>query len=246
MKKSNFILLIAIAASALVISFLVQRHAAAALRRNNNSLREQQDEIARATKENQRLSNRIAQAADTNNRAPDYSAELAQLQAKTAALHSQENQLSNQLWNSRVSAGARLLASEDYTLTNHSSFFDASVGAPRAGSRLNDARAFTAAVQHYARDHQGIFPLSRNQLTSYLPRPLDHDFEIVYQGGTNELANIPLRRIALFRERQPWLTPDGKSARTYGYLDGAAEIITSDDNFQSWDAMHIIPPSAGP
>lgn len=257
MKRSNFIFFIGIAAAALVTSFLVQRRAEAALRQNENSLRQQQDEIVRATEENQRQSNRVAQAAGANRTAADYSAELAQLQAKAAALCSQENQLSNQLWKSRVAAGESLLASENYNLTNHSNTIAATMGGgPRAtSSKLNDARAYAAALQHYANNNQGMFPSSLDQVTSYLPRPLDekseswenapvsgtNDFEIVYQGGTNELANIPLRRVALIRERQQWLTPDGKWARTYGYLDGAAEIVTSDDNFQSWDALHIVP-----
>lgn len=259
MKKSSFICLISIAAGALVISFLVQRRADAALCQNENSLRQQQDEIARTTEENQNLSNRVTQAAEMSNRATDYTAELAQLQAKAVALRSQETQLSNQVWKSRVSAGARLLANENSNLTNHSDTIAASMGgAPRAtSSKLNDARAFTAAMQHYAYKHEGMFPLSLDQVTSDLPGPLDqkseswenapvsgtNDFEIVYQGGTNELANIPLRRVALIRERQPWLTPDGKWARAYGYADGDTEIVTSDDNFQSWDALHIIPPS---
>ena len=70
-----------------------------------------------------------------------------------------------------------------------------------------------------------------------------NDFEIVYQGLQSDLTNLPLRRVALIRERQPWLTPDGKWARVYGYADGAASPVVSDDNFQSWDAQHIIPPS---
>lgn len=258
MKKSNFILLVAIAAAAMMISFLVQRHADAALRQNDNSLRQQQNKIDQATDENQRLTNLAAQAAHTNNHAADYSAELAHLQSRATALRSQENQLSNHLWNSRVSAGARLLASEDYNLTNHSEVIAAIMRGPRSkDSKLNDARAITAAMQHYADDHQGAFPSSLDQVTSYLPRTLDetpgswenapvsatNDFEIVYQGGTDELSNIPLRRIALIRERQPWLTPDGKWARTYGFADGEIQIVTSDDTFQSWDALHIVPPS---
>jgi hypothetical protein len=261
MKKSNFILLIFIAATALAISFLIQRRADAALRQNENSLRQQQDEIARAAAESQRPSNRPARAADTSKQPDDYSAELRQLQSRAGDLRSQENQLSNQLWKSRLSAGTRLLASENYDLTNHNETIGgSSAGTLRVPGKLNDARAFTAAMQRYAREHEGVFPLSLDLVTSYLPPPLTqnskswenapvsgtNDFEIVYQGGTNELANIPLRRIALIRERQPWLTPDGKWARTYGYVDGDGEIDTSDDNFQSWDALHIIPPSATP
>lgn len=260
MRKSNFVLSVAIAVAALALSFLLQHRAGAKLRQNDNFLQQQQDDIAQTMAANQLLSNRVAQAhqaAADNNRAADAIVELAQLQAKAAALRSQENQLSNQLWNSRVSAGERLLASENYNLTNHSDELRISfAGGPREDGKLNDARAVTAALQRYAQDHAGLFPASLDQASVYLPLPSrklkpwenapvsgTNDFEIVYQGTTNELTDIPLRRVALIRERQPWLTPDGKWARVYGYADGAVSAVESDDNFQSWDALHIIPPS---
>ena len=31
----------------------------------------------------------------------------------------------------------------------------------------------------------------------------------------------------------------------YAYADGAAGSVESDDNFQSWEAQHIIPPQQG-
>src|SRR6185312_11907344 len=126
--------------------------------------------------------------------------------------------------------------------------------------KVSDGRAFAAALRKYAAEHGGQFPSTLEQVTAYLPRPLTNnapswinapvsgtnDFEIVYQGTTNELGNIPARRVALLRERQPWLTPDGKWARAYAYADGAAEVVASDDNFESWDAVHVVPPPANP
>ena len=131
-------------------------------------------------------------------------------------------------------------------------------GGPRADGKLNDARAITAALRKYADQYQGVFPLNLDQAAAYLPQALKEDsppwanapltgtnnFEIVYRGSQNELTNIPLRRVALIREWQPWMAPEGKWARVYGYADGAADIVESDDNFQSWDAQHIIPPPA--
>jgi hypothetical protein len=38
----------------------------------------------------------------------------------------------------------------------------------------------------------------------------------------------------------------GFSARTYRFADGAAEMVESEDNFQSWESLYIIPaPSTG-
>jgi hypothetical protein len=55
-----------------------------------------------------------------------------------------------------------------------------------------------------------------------------------------KLEGIPMGQVALMRDRQTWLTADGKMARVYGMSGGLGEIVTSDDNFQSWEAEHII------
>ena len=70
------------------------------------------------------------------------------------------------------------------------------------------------------------------------------EFEMVYQGSYNELTNVPWQEVALIRERQAWPTPSGKWARIYVSASGEIEIVESDDNFQSWEAEHIIPPPA--
>ena len=72
------------------------------------------------------------------------------------------------------------------------------------------------------------------------------EFEMVYQGSLKELTSIPDQVVALLRERQAWPTPRGKWARIYVMANGFVKVVESDDNFQSWDAEHIIPPpSAG-
>lgn len=264
MKISNFILLVAIAAAALLASLMVQRQAEAALGQNVVSLRRQQQEIDGLTEENQRLSNQVAQAdhgADNANRGKDFTTELAQLRTQAAALRSQENQLSNRVWKSRISAGTRLLSAENYNLWdhNHGRGHIILAGGPREDGKVDDALAYTAALLRYAQNNQGIFPQTLDQVTSYLPQPNQkserwdngpvsgtNSFEIVYHGTTNDLIGIPLENVVLVRETQPWLTPDGKWARVYGLADGAARTVTSDDNFASWDALHILPTSTGP
>jgi len=65
---------------------------------------------------------------------------------------------------------------------------------------------------------------------------------LVFEGSTNELTHVPWQEVALIRERQAWPTPGGKWARIYVTADGQIEIVESDDNFQSWEAEHIVPP----
>ena len=68
------------------------------------------------------------------------------------------------------------------------------------------------------------------------------EFEMVYQGSYNELTNVPWQEVALIRERQAWPTPSGKWARIYVTANGEVKVVESDDNFQAWEAEHIIPP----
>ena len=70
------------------------------------------------------------------------------------------------------------------------------------------------------------------------------EFEMVYQGSYNELTNVPWQGVALIRERQAWPTPSGKWARIYVMANGEASVVEADDNFQSWEAEHILPPAA--
>ena len=72
------------------------------------------------------------------------------------------------------------------------------------------------------------------------------DFEIVYQGSLDDVQGIPWGSVAVIREQQPWPGPDGRMVRIYGMMGGAGQTVESDDNFQSWEAQHVIsPPKAG-
>ena len=134
---------------------------------------------------------------------------------------------------------------------------------------MDDARHLSSAVGKYAREHQGEFPSSFDEAAPYFyevqaqqdeetrklesslpPKQqeslLPSEFEMVYQGSLKELTSIPDQVVALLRERQAWPTPRGKWARIYVMANGFVKVVESDDNFQSWDAEHIIPPpSAG-
>ena len=242
--------------AAVVASLLIQHRAQARLRENDSVLRRQDNQLAALAAENRRLANLVAQIKTDSATANDQTPELAKLRAKVQALRQQESQLAKQAAENRRLAGVQFYSRGDFNLLDHNQVIASSNGGgPRGAGKLNDARALTAALLKYADEHQGEFPLSLDQVTPYLPEPLEadspswmnaplsgtNDFEIVYQGSQNDLTNIPPRRVALIREQQPWLTQNGKWARVYGYADGSASTVESDDNFQSWDAQYIIP-----
>ena len=252
--------IVAIAAMSLL---LIQRRAHAAYRENEILLEKQNVELAELLSRNQCLSNTTTTTTTTTRSAApskeDCTAELKQLQSQFALLQQQAEELSKQHARARRIAGAQIYSVGDSNLLDHSKELGSSVrGGPRAEGKQNDGRVLASALLRYADQHDGKFPLSFDEVASYFPKPLKadsppwqdapwsgtNDFEIVFQGSTNELINIPGRRIALIRERQPWPTPDGQFARVYGYADGSVSTVRSDDNFQSWDAQHLIPPPA--
>jgi hypothetical protein len=256
MTKFKIILTGVVVAAAVTTSLLIQGRARSTLRENDAVIRRQDKQLAELAAENQHLCNLVVQTKTNGTTADDRAAELAQLRAKAETLRQQANQLAKQLAENRRLAGAQFFSLGDSNLRKHNNVIESTMGGgPRANGKLNDARTLAAALRKYADEHQAEFPLNLEEIARYLPKSLEadappwanaplsgtNDFEIVYQGSQNDLTNIPTRRVALIRERQPWLTADGKWARAYGYVDGSAETVESDDDFQSWDAQHIIP-----
>ncbi len=260
MTKTIFIASL-IATVAIAVSLTTRNRAQARLLENDATLHQQEIRLAELASENSKLSNLLAQAEAGVGAASNVtdSAELARLRDKAESLRRESGELAAQWSQSRRAAGATALSQGDYNLLDHNHEKTiAFSGGPREAGKLNDARAFGAAIQEYAHEHDGQLPSDLSQLTAYLPKPLDsnsppwanaplsgtNDFELLFQGTQGDLTNIPPRRVALLRERQPWQEPDGKWARVYGYADGAASLVESDDNFQTWDAQHIVPTQA--
>jgi hypothetical protein len=71
-----------------------------------------------------------------------------------------------------------------------------------------------------------------------------NEFELIYPGPQDGLTNFPTQMLAVIREQQPWQAPSGRWARVYGMLTVPPRVVETDDNFQSWEADHIIPMQA--
>ena len=211
-------------------------------------------------RENRRLAAVAAQGESKRLAASSNTNELAELCAQAERLRQETSQLAKQVAGGLGALRSDLYSEGDSNLWAHSTMIANTIGgSPRTGGKLNDARVLTAAQRKYADEHQGVFPQDLGQITPYLPGPLRPDseswenaalsgtnhFEIAFQGSWADLTNIPPRRVAIIREQMPWLRPDGCWARTYGFADGSASIIVSDDNFQSWEALSVVPPAGG-
>jgi RNA polymerase sigma factor (sigma-70 family) len=127
----------------------------------------------------------------------------------------------------------------------------------RENPKMMDVQNLRWALTEYADKHNGEFPPSLEDLAPYVykgalplagtykdrdPMAGTNDFEIVFGGSRNDLINVPLSKVALLRERRPWPTPRGKLARIYLMAGGPKIVVESDDNFQDWEAAHIVPP----
>jgi hypothetical protein len=250
------LLLGVVALTGIATSLMIQHQTQVKLSGKDEALRQQDYQLTELSAEHQHLSNLVAQAS--NEAAKDRLTELQKLRGEAEALRKQTTVLAKQQEsNLRSRAPHTAIAEDGLTagdVSDHPQEWLEAYWAQlnqRTGPKWNDATSLTWALSEYARDHQDQFPSSLDQIGSYLSKaPFSltgtNEFETVYQGSIYELANTPPGTVAIIRERQAWLAPNGKWARVYGMADGGPKTIVTDDNFQSWEAEHILPPpSAG-
>ena len=243
MAKIRILLVGAIAIAGVATSIVIRHQAQVKLRENEAVSRQHYNQLTKLSTEHQRLSNLVVRA--TSSPADDQTAELAKLRNEAEMLRKQTNEFGKELAeNHRSGPSQTAVNPEDYPEQYYAQRNQISAG------KTADAHTLSVVLVNYALEHQGELPSNLDQVAPYLAKRHmsltgTNDFEIVYQGSINELTNVPLRAVALVRERQAWLTPSGKWARVYAPVaDGMAEVVESDDNFRSYEAEHIIPARA--
>jgi hypothetical protein len=238
MTKLQVSLASAMAIAGLAASLVVERRAQLKLGEKDDILRQQSTQLAELAAERQRLSNLL----DGAKRSPagDQLGELQRLRNEVVGLWKQNKELEKkQQENRRSQAALGQSHPPEYWQQLHQ----------RAGGKPKDAVILGSIFLKYARTHQGQFPSSFDQVTPLLKEPGltgTNEFEIVYHGSLDQLTNAPLQSVAVIRDRQSWQAPSGKMAKVYGMLGGVGQIVESDDNFQAWEAEHIIPPASAP
>ena len=259
------ILVAAIAAGGMIVSLAIRRHAELKLSEKEGLFRRYGDELEQMATEHQRLSNLVAEANSSHLTVGDSTAELSKLRAEAEALRKQTNELGKQLSeehrsgplqtalipdNGTNNTVARYVVSDSNSEEYKIQLYKIASAAPHAfpltnDRTMHDARNLASAIGKYAREHQGEFPLNFDQSAPYFYKheetPRTSEFDLLFQGSLNELSNVPPQAVATVRERRAWPTPTGKSARVYVMATGSIRVVESDDNFQSWEAEHIIP-----
>jgi hypothetical protein len=233
--------LIAITAVAVITACLILQHKSQLELRNNETiLRGQDEQLAALRLENQRISNQLARAAE---KPPEGSAaELTKLRNEAQTLRKQTNDLARQTKETRESPQ---LSPQPPAETHPPEYWQQLH--QMAGAKPLDARNFASGMLNFASEHDGQFPTNFDQIASFFAKEGmavsgTNQFDIVYQGSVSNLDGIPMGTVAVVRDQATWQGPDGKTMRVYGMADGSGQMVTSDDNFQSWEAKHIIAP----
>ena len=108
--------------------------------------------------------------------------------------------------------------------------------------KLNESKNWVLACIKYAEAHGDRYPDSLEEASGYLDAASatagngGDRYELVYHGSFAGVTN-PSRTIVL-REKEPFQNFDRPGfSRTYGFLDGHAEIHSAEDgNFEAWEA----------
>jgi len=240
--KFKIIVSASMALAGLSASLLVQHRAEARIHGNDEVLARQANQLAQLAGEHERLSNRVMESQSSA--AEGQAGELERLRIEADRLREQSKELQSSL---RQSSGSRKLLQvwpvppgSKYSREYYEKRREVIAG------KVKDAEALSKAFYLYCRSHEDRFPSSLNELDpDHLSLTGTNEFELIYPATPSGITNFPTRMVAVLRERQPWLAPSGKRARVYGMLNGGFWTVETDDNFQSWEADVIPPPSAG-
>jgi len=234
MNQIKIFLLALLVIAGCVATFFIHRHSQAALRENNAAIENAQQQIAQLQKEQQRLNRELTASGPVV--ASDPTAEIDKLRQQADSLRAQTKRVKNKR---AASKPAHEPPPESHPPEYYQHLHE------RAGGKDRDALALGLALRMFANDHQGQFPKDVDQLAPYLQKEGTtvtgtNTFEILYQGTAEDLAKVPDSAIALIRDREVWVAPSGKAARVYGMADGSGRVVESEDDFQAWEAQHVL------
>jgi hypothetical protein len=241
MRKLAIISLASVVAAAVAASLIIHHQFQVKLHARDVTLRDQKQQLLALNEEHQRLSNSIA-TADSAPVTGDAS-ELAKLRNEAEALKKQTSELTAQLAKGKVSPSTQPAPRpEPVTPEREEQLRQMAMG------KSLEARNLGSAFFEYASDHQNQLPENLDQVASYLAkegRSLSgsNQFIILFHGSLDQLKGIPLCSVAVVRDQETWMRSDGKMVRVYGMACGAGQQVASDDNFQSWEALHVISPT---
>jgi RNA polymerase sigma factor (sigma-70 family) len=230
--KLSFVTLVIAAGTT---AFVVQHQAQNRLRAENEALHRQ---MTQWQTDNETLLNRLATAHDSNP-APDRQLkELLRLRSEVGFLRQKTNELGRLEDHSRRTAGDSQASAE--TTPDEEQQRQISM------AKMSDVKLLVLGEMIYADKYQGQLATNFNQIASYFTNAGQtlsgtNSFELTYSGSLSGLTNPAA--VIMMRESQAWPTSSGQWAKSYGFMDGHAEIhVQPSDNFDAFEQQHSIPP----
>ena len=234
-------------------TMVIQQKAEGRIKEMDASLRKQSAQLAALKEANNGLSNFVVQASNRNNveALEQARAEADDLRLRTndlAALQNEQRRLLTALTRLR----ADLLGSNtgDYNLG-----LEDQAGRTFLIANEDYCLKLDQAFKEYARNHQNAYPTNMEDLAPFLSADARADtnfalsqFEIVYHGAADDIFGNKYAhpgKIILYRERQPWSSPDGRQVKFYEMIQGQKWFVSPPDgNFAAWEDQHIVPSTA--
>ena len=236
MNRSYIFCVAGIAIAGITACLIVQHRLAARLNERERLRHVQEEQLSALTREHERLANRVP-VAEPESRA----LELTRLRQEADRLKAQTNILAQEL-----KQAAEPNSAENPPPARTPEFYEEL--RKLAGKKPSEALHLASAFAAYAADHDSQSPANLDELNAYMaaqgnPRLSGNtQFEIVYHGTLDQLKGIPFDTVAVIREKNHWLGPDGAKFKIYGMANGSSEMVESNDDFKSWEAKHIISP----
>ncbi len=226
-------LLIAGATTALVVQHQTQKK----LRAENDAWHRQ---VTRLQVENEALSNRLAMAHDPNSIPDKQLKDLLRLRAEVGLLRQKTNELGKLIGKDRLRPAEGDAKASDETTPAEEQQRQISI------AKMSDAKILVLGEFLYTQDNKGQLATNLDQFSAYLTNSEQkltgtNNFELTYTGSINGLTNAG--SVIMLRESQAWPTLNGQWAKSYGFMDGHAEVhVQESDDFDPFEQQHSISP----
>jgi RNA polymerase sigma factor (sigma-70 family) len=235
--------LVAVAFAAVVGTAIYEARQASGLRDEKQTLLAQQDQL---TSEQDKALSAAAASTENDERLRREKSELLRLRGEVGMLRNQLSELQ------KLRAERDRLAQQSQSGASPSPEidpFDKEHG-PGAGAKAQSAKHWSFALINYAENHQGQFPASLEQASSFFRDGLSPEakeavqatdrFEILFHGVKTELDPLPPESTIILREKQPWMDKEGLWCKAYGMSDGSSMIRQSLKNdFEQWESIRM-------
>jgi RNA polymerase sigma factor (sigma-70 family) len=236
----------AVILAAALPSLIIQRQANVKLRESQERLRTQEAALREALATVGELSNRVAQAGGAPASTPSQDGELLRLRGEVGVL--KRDLAAAKTEAKRVPADPATDSRRYAPVKQIEKMFG-----PGASVKMEYSKDLGFAVLGFADEHQGLFPTNAEDAMEFLVPVAKAQtnvgpgqFELLYQGRLEDLTNPPPEGAIIMRTRQPWLTPDGKWARSYVYGNGHSVIqLAPDGDFTKWESLRMPNPAPG-